>query len=200
MEVKKFVAISGMAGVYKLINARNNGLVIENFDTKERLFVPSRAHQFSPFETISVFTDDGDSMPLSEVYKQMHELGKEVPTEKAASGELRAYFLQAVPQHDIDKVHISDIKKCIKWYHFLVSRDLLHPKSEEVEENEDNAKPIEFEIGDGTPLEHAKEILLEELPKIKPPKGSNIKKVTIRQATPEEIEMGNKVGKKGKVK
>jgi hypothetical protein len=132
MEVKNFVAISGMPGVYKLISARNTGLIIEDFDTKERTFVPSRAHQFSPFETISVYTDD-DSMPLSQVLKQMHALGATTVNEKSSSKELRDYFIKAMPEHDRDRVHTSDIKKCIKWYNFLIARDLLHAKEEVVE-------------------------------------------------------------------
>ena len=65
-----------------------------------------------------------------------------VPSEKASSSELRSYFIEVLPEHDRDRVHISDIKKIIKWYNFLNSRDLLQnkveeEKTEEVVENAD---------------------------------------------------------------
>ena len=132
MEVKEFVAISGMPGVYKIISGRSNGLIIEDFDTKERQFVPNRQHQFSPFETIAVFTNnEEDSMVIGKVFAHMHDLGEEPVSEKASSKELREYFTKALPNHDRDRVHTSDIKKIIKWYKFLNSRDLLKPKVEE---------------------------------------------------------------------
>ena len=68
-----------------------------------------------------------------------------VPSEKASSSELRSYFIEVLPEHDRDRVHISDIKKIIKWYNFLNSRDLLQDKVEEekTEEVAENvAEPI----------------------------------------------------------
>ena len=63
IEIKNMVAVGGLSGVYKLISARNNGIIIEDYDTKDRKFVPARQHQFSPFETVSVYTDT-DSVPF----------------------------------------------------------------------------------------------------------------------------------------
>lgn len=132
IEVKNMVAVGGLSGVYKLITARNNGLIIEDFDTKERRFVPTRQHQFSPFETISIFTDT-DAAALGDVFQNMKNQIEEtpVPSEKSSSAELRNYFITVLPEHDRDRVHISDIKKVIKWFNFLNSRDLLKEKVEE---------------------------------------------------------------------
>ena len=142
IEVKNMVAVGGLSGVYKLISARSNGIIIEDFDTKVRQFVPARQHQFSPFETISIFTDI-DSTPVGEVFQNMKNQMAEnpVPSEKASSSELRSYFIEVLPDHDRDRVHISDIKKVIKWYIFLSSRDLLQDKVEEekTEEVTENA-------------------------------------------------------------
>ncbi len=140
IEVKNMVAVGGLSGVYKLISARSNGIIIEDFDTKIRQFVPARQHQFSPFETISIFTDT-DSTPVGEVFQNMKNQMAEnpVPSEKATSSELRSYFIEVLPDHDRDRVHISDIKKVIKWYNFLNSRDLLQEKVEE-EKTEDVAE------------------------------------------------------------
>jgi hypothetical protein len=127
IDVKKFVAIAGVSGVQKLIAVRSNGLIVENFDTKERKFQPIRSHEFSPFETISVYIDGGDTVPLAQVLTNMKEQLAEnpLPSEKDASPVLRNYMVSILPEHDRDRVHISDIKKMIKWFNFLNSRDLL---------------------------------------------------------------------------
>lgn len=134
IDVKNFVAVGGISGVQKLIAVRQNGLIIENLDTKVRKFVPVRSHEFSPFETISVYTDDNDTVPLALVLTNMRDQLAEnpVPSEKADSATLRAYFGAVLPNFDRDRVHVSDIKKAIKWFSFLYSRDLLQDKVEEV--------------------------------------------------------------------
>ena len=134
IDVKHFVAVAGKSGVLKLIAVRSNGLIIEDLDTKKREFSPVRQNQFSPFETISVFTDNDQTVSLAEVFSIMKNNETAPPAEKSASADLRSYFSGIVPTHDRDKVHISDIKKIIKWYNFLSSRDLLKEKVEEVKE------------------------------------------------------------------
>jgi hypothetical protein len=127
IDVKNFVAVAGMSGVQKLIAVRSNGLIIENFDTKERKFTPMRSHEFSPFETISVYIDGGDTVTLAQVITNMKAqlADNPIPSEKDASPVLRNYLIKILPEHDRDRVHISDIKKMIKWFNFLNSRDLL---------------------------------------------------------------------------
>jgi hypothetical protein len=127
IDVKNFVAVAGVAGVQKLIAVRSNGLIIENFDTKERKFTPIRSHEFSPFETISVYVDGGETVALAQVLTNMKDKLAEnpLPSEKDASTTLRNYLIAILPEHDRDRVHISDIKKMVKWFNFLNSRDLL---------------------------------------------------------------------------
>ena len=127
IDVKNFVAVPGMSGVQKLIAVRSNGLIVENFDTKDRKFIQTQANNFSPFETISVYIDGGDTVPLAQVFTAMRDQLAEnpLPSEKDASPVLRNYLVSILPEHDRDRVHISDIKKMIKWFNFLSSRDLL---------------------------------------------------------------------------
>ena len=136
VDVKNFVAVAGIGGVQKLIVVRQNGLIIENLDTKVRKFVPLRSHEFSPFETVSVYTDDNDTVQLAEVLTNMRNqfVDNPPPAEKADSATLRAYFAAILPNFDRDRVHVSDIKKAIKWFTFLQSRDLLKDKVEEKKE------------------------------------------------------------------
>ncbi len=138
VDVKSFVAVGGIGGVQKLIAVRQNGLIIENFDTKVRKFVLVRSHEFSPFETVSVYTDNNDTVQLAVVLTNMRDQFAEnpPPSEKADSATLRAYFAAVLPSFDRDRVHVSDIKKAIKWFAFLQSRDLLKDKVEEEKSEE----------------------------------------------------------------
>lgn len=142
IEVKNMVAVGGLPGIFKLISARNNGIIIEDYDTKARRFVPARQHQFSPFETVSIYTDT-DATPIGEVlFNMKNQLADNpVPSDKASSVELRNYFIQVLPEHDRDRVHISDIKKLIKWFNFLNSRDLLQERVEG--ENQEESADVE---------------------------------------------------------
>jgi hypothetical protein len=50
---------------------------------------------------------------------------------------LREYFSIILPNHDRDRVHISDIKKIIRWYHFLDERGFLAMEEEASSDEEE---------------------------------------------------------------
>jgi hypothetical protein len=127
MNLKEFTAISGLPGIYKLLTVRGDGIIVEDYDTKQRQFVATRKHQYSPLQTISVYTSDNSSAPLNILFESMFKQleTNPVPSEKADSKTLRTYFTAVMPNHDPERVHISDIKKALKWFHFLNSRNLL---------------------------------------------------------------------------
>ncbi len=134
MKLEKYIAVSGMSGLFKLVNTRNNGILIEDFDTNNTKFVSTRKHQFTPLGTIALYTND-DSVELQKVFKSMYELKDEIGLVdlNSNSSELRDYFVKVLPDYDPDRVHISDIKKVIKWYNFLEERGLLVFESDEEE-------------------------------------------------------------------
>ncbi|MGB0864406.1 MAG: DUF5606 domain-containing protein [Saprospiraceae bacterium] len=139
MDLSNLVAVSGLSGLYKMAGNRKNGLVLENIDTGKKNFYASRKHQFTPLESISIYTTD-EGVELSEVFNIMKEQFDTNPpiSPKSDSFELRAYFAEVLPKHDEDKVYISDIKKLIKWYGFLAERDMLVEKEVTEEENEED--------------------------------------------------------------
>jgi hypothetical protein len=136
MNLEKFVAVSGFPGLFKLINTRSNGILISDPDTGKTRFVSVRQHQFTPLATVGIYTFD-DTVELSKIFKTMQEQSAENPIIdiRKSSTEIRDYFLKILPEHDPDKVHISDIKKLIKWYEYLNARGLLEEKSSEEGKN-----------------------------------------------------------------
>ena len=133
MNLKDFVVVTGLPGVQRIVSTKNNGMLVGDIDTGKVRFASIRKHQFSPLETISMYTDDDDSVELKVVFQSMlDQMADNPPPEgKSSSPELRAYFTKILPNHDRDQVHISDIKKAIRWFNFLKERDLLKASDEE---------------------------------------------------------------------
>lgn len=128
MNLEKFLVIAGVPGVHKLISTRSNGLVIEDRLEKRTRFVPVRQNQITPLGTVAVYVDtDEGTVPLADVFQKMLDQLETTPPASvtASSAELRAYFAQILPDHDRDRVHINDIKKCIKWFNFMRERGIF---------------------------------------------------------------------------
>lgn len=111
-------------------------MLVGDVDSGKVRFASIRKHQFSPLETISMYTDDDDSVELKIIFQTMLDqmADNPPPTPKASSEDHRTYFTKILPNHDRDQVHISDIKKAIRWFNFLHERGLLNASEEEGEE------------------------------------------------------------------
>ncbi len=120
MKLENIVSVSGLGGLFKLLGTRTNGLLIESFETGKRQFVSIRKHQFTPLVSIGIYTYN-DVVNLDDVLKKVqdYEGTTPLPSLDEKSDDLRKWFRSIVPEHDEDRVHISDIRKVIKWYLFL---------------------------------------------------------------------------------
>lgn len=141
MNLEKFLVIAGVPGVHKLVSTRNNGLVIEDRQEGRTRFVPVRQNQITPLGTVAVYTDTEEgTMPIADVFQKMLDQRESNPPAPltANSAELRQYFSQILPEHDRDRVHINDIKKCIKWFNFMLEKGIFEEvKSETAAETAD---------------------------------------------------------------
>jgi hypothetical protein len=139
MKIENLVAVSGLTGLYKLVANRSNGLIIEDLKTGKHKFAPSRLHQFTPLESTGIFTNDGDSVPLSKVFQSMLDQKEDNPPVEltATNTETHDYFEDILPNYDKDQVKTSDIRKAIKWFNILKEMDLLTAEPEEKAENKD---------------------------------------------------------------
>lgn len=120
MNLKDILAVSREPGLFKLKANRTNGLVVEEFGTKKTRFFSARKHQFTPLESISIYTYD-DAEELSKVFAKIGELYsiENLPDQKGDSDELKSHFRKVLPDFDEDRVMVSDIKKVFKWFGFL---------------------------------------------------------------------------------
>ncbi|PHN00952.1 DUF5606 family protein [Flavilitoribacter nigricans] len=137
MKIENIMAVSGLPGLYRMAANRNNGLIIEDLSTGKKRFASSRKHQFTPLESIGIYTDDGDTAELRVVFRNMlDQLEDNPPVDTGApTEELTEYFADILPNYDRDRVKVGDIKKVIKWFSFLQEQELL--------QDDDAASPTE---------------------------------------------------------
>lgn len=130
--LENLLAISGMPGLYRMKTNRSNGLIVEDLDEGKSQFVSMRKHQFTPLESVAIFTFT-DSVELEKVFKTMADKEAELPPVdvKSSNGDLFGYFGEIVPEYDTDRVYPNDIRKVIKWYSFLKDRKMLNFSDEE---------------------------------------------------------------------
>lgn len=132
--LEKFVAVSGLPGLFELINTRGNGLVLKDLTNQKTIFVSMRKHQFTPLATVAIYTID-DTEELSKVFQNMLDqlADNPPPPHNSAAAVLFEYFEDIIPHFDKDKVFLSDIKKVIKWFNFLRDFQVFTPNNEEEE-------------------------------------------------------------------
>jgi hypothetical protein len=139
MDLTKIVTIAGRPGLYQIKSQAIGRIIVESLiDGK---CSPAFAHdRMSSLEEISIFSVDEDK-PLKEVFKGIHDkMGDKVDFDykKASNDELRAKFLEVMPDYDQDAVYPSDMKKVFTWYQMLMDKNLLDFTEEEKNEE---AKP-----------------------------------------------------------
>lgn len=140
MNLEKYLVVAGVPGVHKLIATRANGVVIEDRKEKRTRFVPARQQQITPLATVSIFTDTEEgTVLLTDVFQKMLDQLEENPPVSldSASPIFRDYFTKILPEHDRDRVHINDIKKCIKWFNFMRENGIFEEAKREAEAAED---------------------------------------------------------------
>ncbi len=132
MSLKNIVAVSGEQGLFRLVSNKNNGLILSNLDTDKVQFFSMRTYQFTPLETVGIYTMT-DTIELIDIFIKMRDSGNEMPeaTNKTKNSILMDYFETILPDYDRDKVHGGDVKKVLKWYHKAIEHNLLLENDEE---------------------------------------------------------------------
>ncbi len=144
MEMKDILSITGMPGLFSLVSTKNNGMVVKSLEDGKTQFVSSRIHGISSLENISVYLNQEETTELKQVLIQMQKNEDSIPLPdvKAEPGKLKEYFKKIVPNYDEEKVHVSDMKKMVKWYATLKVNNLIPTEEAKLEDiNEETIQP-----------------------------------------------------------
>jgi Flp pilus assembly secretin CpaC len=134
MKYKELVAISGLGGLFQLLSTKSDGAIVKNVDENVSKFVPARLHNVTPLDSIEVYSET-DNVRLFEVFKKFEQNEKAVDISEVTTADnkkVKTMFTALFPDHDKERVYVSDMKKIMKWYLTLKKYDLL--KEEEVAE------------------------------------------------------------------
>lgn len=137
MNLEKYVAVSGMPGVFKVVANRSNGLMIEDIDTGKVKFASIRQHQFSPLGTIGIYVNgETDTADLKTIFQTMLDKLPETPPVDAGASKavLLDYLKVILPNYETDRVFPSHVSKLIKWFNFMNERGLLTGEGDASEE------------------------------------------------------------------
>jgi hypothetical protein len=165
MEYSKLVAVTGLPGLFELINSKTDGAIVRSLDDKSTRFVASRVHNFSHLESIEVYTVR-DNVNLVDVLNAMDKAGGTLPDDRDAAA-VKKYFEKVYPDMDFERVYASDMKKMVKWFEVLKKNNIEIVLSEQPEEE---------------PAEEVVEAVVEE----KPVKKAAAKKKEVTAEAKEE--------------
>jgi len=184
MEYSKIVSVTGLPGLFELINTKPDGAIVRSLDDKTTRFASSRIHNFSHLETIEVYTVS-DNVNLAEVFQAMEKGSGSLPDTKDNS-EIRKYFEQVYGNIDFERVYNSDLKKMIKWFEVLKKNNVEIKLSEpepEVETVEEEPEPVKAETRKDS--SGATKAATEKKETKKPAKSSEkTKEVTEKKSSP----------------
>lgn len=140
--LKTVLSISGKPGLFKLINQGKNMLIVESLLTHKRVPAYARDKVVS-LGDIAIYTTE-EEVPLANVFKTIYDKeGKVLDASLYKTEEqLRAFFVEILPNYDEDRVYATDIKRVISWYNILVNAGITDfvPEEKEEQQSETNEK------------------------------------------------------------
>ena len=123
--IKKILAISGKPGLYKLISRGNKSLIVETVDAQKKRIPAFGTDRVVSLGDISIYTNDDSEVSLGSVFESIKaNYGAEPLTlspKKATQDEIIAFSTKVLPNYDVDRVRVSDMRKVLSWYNILTA-------------------------------------------------------------------------------
>lgn len=125
MNLQGIVAVSGKPGLWKALSQNKTGFILESLDAqKTKLVANLSTAKLAALDEITIF-GYSDDIKLTDVFAKM-KVAASVPDAKADGKKLREFFLEVAPDHDLEKVYASDMKKILTWFHTLKDMPLFN--------------------------------------------------------------------------
>ena len=131
MNLRGIVSVTGKPGLYRVIGQNKAGFILETMDGLKNKLITNASTKLATLEDITVFGEDDEDITLISILEKMKsEAAKNaIPDSKSDNKILRKYFTSIVPNHDVERVYASDIKKILSWYLFLSTLPLFDEPS-----------------------------------------------------------------------
>jgi hypothetical protein len=131
MNLRGIVSVTGKPGLYRVIGQNKAGFILETMDGLKNKLITNASTKLATLEDITVFGEDEEDITLISILEKMKsEAAKNaIPDPKSDNKILRKYFTSIVPNHDVERVYASDIKKILSWYLFLATLPLFDEPS-----------------------------------------------------------------------
>lgn len=167
MEFREIIAVTGIAGLKRVVANRNDGLILSELDGSNKKFYSNRQHMFSPLENIAIYTDN-DTVSLLDVLIEMkNQKATNAPVDANATNDvLRNYLGTILPNFDRERVNISDIKKLIKWFAILEDLDVI--KKSEAPTTEEAKVAAKKDVAPAKTKAPAKDVVVQKQSVAKP--------------------------------
>lgn len=135
MEISEIASVSGKSGLYKILKPGKAGVVLESMDASKTKIVAGAAHRVSVLNEISIYTTTKEgTVPLIEVLQKINsQFANDLGVDSESDGkELQAFMKSVLPEFDVQRVYVSDIKKLIKWYGIILKEapEILKPSEQ----------------------------------------------------------------------
>ena len=120
MGLEKILAISGKPGLYELTAQSRGGFIVKSIPEGKKMAVNIR-HNVSLLSEIAIYTYT-EEVPLADIFEKIKEKesGEEAISPKSSKAEMEKYFEEILPDYDVDRVYVSDMKKIFQWYNLLI--------------------------------------------------------------------------------
>lgn len=140
MNLRGIVAVSGRPGLFKLVGQNKAGYVLESLDAQKVKIVANISNtKLASLEDITVYGED-DDIKLSDVLANIAVQKDNVPDSKADANQLKSFFQEVAPNHDQDKVYVSDMKKIVSWYNIIKDLPLFTEEAPALDEQQESIK------------------------------------------------------------
>jgi hypothetical protein len=136
MEYSRIVAVTGLPGLFEILNSKTDGAIVRSLEDGSTKFISSRVHNLSHLESIEIYTT-GDNVSLSDVFTSMKDSSESLPNVKDGKA-LKSYFEKVYPELDFDRVYSSDMKKMVNWFIALQKHEVDYT-AKEAEESEEGS-------------------------------------------------------------
>jgi hypothetical protein len=184
MEYRSLISVTGLSGLFELINSKQDGAIVKSLIDGKSTFVSSRKHQFSHLEGIEVYTT-GENVNLLEVFRAMEASKETLPNDKD-NDAVKAHFKKVFPTMDFERVYVSDMRKMVKWYSSLTQNNVSLAAPVENSTSEEIVEATDVQEAKSTKAAKAKkEVTVEEVTNEDVGKEAPKKKAATKKATTE---------------